>query len=87
MIKILKKAETQGQCNIDPLAILILGSIVKTSEDWEKKCFLTLFSLEKAIFSTFKHPFYFFSIWYYHSCVPGEILTNFDPKYLSVGPK
>ena len=52
-----------------------------------KKMFLVLFSLEKCIFSTLKHPFWLVSLWYFHSCIPGEILTYFDPLNSSVGPK
>ena len=36
MIKILKKAETKGQCSIVPLAILLLENNVKTSKDGGK---------------------------------------------------
>ena len=79
MIKILKKAETKGQCSIVPLAILLLENNVKTSKDGGKLNLLTLFSLENGIFSTLKPKFWLVSLWYHHSCVSGEILTYFDP--------
>ena len=52
-----------------------------------KKMFLTLFSFKKCIFSTLKHPLWLVSLWYYHSCVPSEILTYFDPQHSVVEPK
>ena len=80
MIKIQKKAETKGQCSIDPLAILILGGIVKTSIDCGKKYFCHFCHL-KRVFFNFEASIWLVSLWYHHSCVSGEILTYFDPQY------
>ena len=63
------------------------GNYCQNLKRWGKNCFLVLFSLEKCILSSLKHPFCLVSLWYYHSCVPSKILTYFDPPNLSAGPK
>ena len=55
------------------------GNYCQNLKRLRKKWFLVLFSFGKSIFSSLKHPFCLVSLWYYHSCVPGEILNYFDP--------
>ena len=63
------------------------GNYCQNLKRLRKKCFFGTFFTWKVYFSVLKHPFFLDSLWYFHRCVPGEILTYFDPPNLSVGPK
>ena len=55
------------------------GNGCKNLQTWEKKCFMALFWLKKAVFSNFEHQVWFGLVRKHQGCVSVEILNCFDP--------